>query len=103
MLKDNVQDAFRKSFDEFVYKRTEVILFPLMSCECGKKRNRLFDEIKVLLDAEKQRLMFDYEDLESEYVALASETAYKQGLIDGLSLKNVIKDEMGAVILKQII
>jgi len=92
MLKETVEEVFDQAYKEFIYKRTDRILFALQNdtssdyCQYNEERASLFDQLRDLLNEECKSLLLDYESSETAAMTSALEIVYRQGIEDGIKL-----------------
>lgn len=81
-------------FQEFIAGRTEEIgQALLMKNNCYRRlsdeREKVMEELRRILPASHQGLLFELEDRFNYRMAFANELMYRQGLTDGLQMRQV--------------
>ncbi|MHB1042377.1 MAG: DUF6809 family protein [Eubacteriales bacterium] len=99
-----LKEAFKACFQEFIEQRisfTEGEQLPLDPeyMQWAKKASKAFHSLSELLPEEQKKLLFEYETAEGGCCTLSVEYAYRQGLRDGLRLK----EEFGPGILERLV
>lgn len=85
-------------FDYFVSKRTEeigqvILMKNLFYRKLVEGKRNSFAELLKNIPESCQDLLYDFEDKENYQTAFANELMYRQGLLDGLHLRNTALDK----------
>jgi hypothetical protein len=81
--------SFIKSLTEFLEDRTDAIDFKETSQKYQERDNnvdKIFDQIRLLLDEHGQRILTNLDDETSFRMTVASEIAYQKGFSEGIKL-----------------
>lgn len=80
-----------KAIDERFYELLETNFNKPLVKEHYEKFNAIFDQLRVVVPTEHQHLLFRLEEAAAKGCLIDSETAYKAGVKDGFTLKELFQ------------